>query len=76
MDKTCRDANLALEAHKRQVQSRFSKELKFPPYQEGDLVLLYHPKDDLLEACMLQPKRLGPYVITEVLPLGAYELQD
>lgn len=76
LDKTRIAIDLALAAHKEQVQAKFAQAVRFSSFQEGDFVSLYHPKDNLLEACMLRPIWLSPYFITKVLPSGAYELQD
>ena len=76
LDETRRDATLALEAHQRRVKAQYDKSVKPRSFQEGDLVLLYDKKHDLLGAGTLQPLWLGPYIVTKVLSKGAYELQD
>jgi len=75
-DETRQDAEFALEAHKRRVKSQYDKKVKPHSYEEGDLVLLYDKKHDLLGAGTLQPLWLSPYVIKKSLSKGAYELQD
>ena len=76
LDETHRDAELALEAHKHRVKTQYDKKVKPRSYEEGDLVLLYDKKHDLLGAGTLQPLWIGPYVVKKALSKGAYELQD
>eukprot|EP00253_Pinus_taeda_P030263 PITA_30263 len=76
LDETRRDAELALEAQKRQVKAQYSKKVKPCSYQEEDIVLLYDKKHDLLGARTLQPLWLGPYVFKKALSKGAFKLQD
>ena len=75
-DETRQDAEFALEAHKRRVKSQYDKKAKLHSYQEGDLVLLYDKKHDLLGVGTLQPLWIDPYVIAKTLLEGTYELQD
>ena len=74
LDETRRDATLALEAHQRQVKAQYDKSVKPHSFQEGDLLLLYDQKHDLLGVGTLQPLWLGPYIFTKVLSKGAYKL--
>lgn len=76
LDETCRDSELELEAHKHRVKAQYNKKVKPHSYQEGDLILLYGRKHDLLGAATLQPLWIGPYVVKISLSKGAYELQD
>lgn len=75
LDKTHRDVELALKAHKHWVKTQYDKKVKPRSYQEGDLVFLYDKKHDLLGLGMLQPLCLSPYVVKKALSKGAYELQ-
>ena len=74
LDETHRDATLALKAHQCRVKAQYDKSVKPCSFQEGDLVLLYDQKHDLLGAGTLQPLWLGPYIVTKVLSKGAYKL--
>lgn len=76
LDETCRDATLALEAHQCQVKAQYEKSIMPRSFQEGELVLLYDQRHDLLGERTLQTLWLGPYIITKFLSKGAYELQD
>ena len=64
LDETHRDATLALEAHQRRVKAQYDKSVKPCSFQEGDLVLLYDQKHDLLGVGTLQPLWLDPYIVT------------
>lgn len=66
LDETRQDAKVALEAHKRQVKAQYDKKVKPHSYQEGDLVLFYDKKHDLLGAITLQTLWLGPYVAKKI----------
>jgi len=76
LDETRRYVELALEAHKRRVKAQYNKKVKPHSYREGDLVLLYDKKHDLLGVGPLQTLWLDPYVVMKALSEGAYELQD
>ena len=60
LDETHRDATLAIEAHQRRVKAQYDKSVKPLSFQEGDLVLFYDQKHDLLGVGTLQPLWLGP----------------
>ena len=55
LDETHQDDELLLKAHKHRVEAQYEKKVKPRSYQEGDLVLLYNTKHDLLGAGTLQP---------------------
>ena len=67
---------MAFEAHKRWVKAQYDKKVKPRSYQEGDPILLYDKKHDLLGRETLQPLWLSPYAIMKSLSKGKYELQD
>ena len=48
LDETRRDAMLELEAHKCRVKAQYEKSVKPHYFQEGDLVLLYDQRNELL----------------------------
>ena len=53
LDETHWDAMLALKAHKCKVKAQYDKSVRPRYFQEGDLVLLYDQRHDLLGAWTL-----------------------
>ena len=76
LDETCRNATLANEAHKKWVKVQFDKTVKPRSFSEGDLVLVYDQRHDDMGAGKFQSMWLGPYIVKQVLQIGAYELVD
>lgn len=68
------DARIRSEKYKQQVRNAYNKKVQIRRFEKGDLVL--RRADALKPTGKLDPNWEGPYVITEVLKGGAYELKD
>ena len=68
-----RDVALARSAvYQQNLRNYHSRRVKPRSFSKGDLVLRLKQKGHL----KLEPPWEGPYLVTEVLPGGAYRLQD
>ena len=63
LDETHRDATLAMEAHKKQVELQFDKNVNPFVFLEGDLVFLYDQESNKLRASKFQSLWMGPYIV-------------
>ena len=76
LDETRHDATLANEAHKWRMKVQYDKNIQPCSFNEGDLVLTYDQKHGKLGAGKFESMWHGPYIVSEVLEKGAYELVD
>ena len=76
LDEHRRDALTANEAHKNRVKNQYDKSVKTRIFSEGELVLLWDQDKETLRAGKFKSMWLGPYVVSNVLNKGAYELTD
>jgi hypothetical protein len=73
---THRDVALVIETQKKRVKAQYDKHVKPRVFSEGDLVLLYEQKRDLLGTGKFEAMWQVPYIVKRVLEKGAYELVD
>ena len=76
LDETRRDATLANEAHKKRVKAQYDKFVQPCSFNKGDLVLNYDQRYDILGKGKFESIWYGPFLISKVLEIGAYELVD
>ena len=56
------------------MKAQYDRYIRPQSFNEGDVVLTYDQKHDMLGAGKLESMWHGPYVISHVLEKGAYEL--
>ena len=76
LDETQRDVALANEAHKKHIKAQYDKSVQPRIFNEGDLVLTYDQRHDKLGKCKFESMWYGPFIISNFVEKGAYELVD
>ena len=76
LDEQRRDVHTTNEAHKNRVKNHYDKSVKHRIFSEGELVLLWDQDKEPLGAGKFRSMWLGPYVMSNILKKGAYELTD
>ena len=76
LDEHRRDVMTANEAHKKRVKNQYDKSIKPRIFSEGELVLLWDQDKEPLRVGKFRSTWLGPYVMSKILKICAYELTD
>ena len=74
LDEMHREAQLANEAHKRRIKVQYDKNFQPRIFLEGDLVLIYDQKANVIGTRKFKPLWHGPYIVKRVLAKSAYKL--
>jgi hypothetical protein len=76
LDEQRRDAALDNKAHKQKFKCQYDWSISPRIFSEGDLVLVYDQDKDPLGAGKFKPMWFRPFIVKEVLKMGAYRLVD
>ena len=74
IDENRRDATLANEAHNKCIKAQYDKSIQPRVFNEGDLVLTYDQRHDKLGKEKFESMWYGPFIVSNVLEKGDYEL--
>ena len=76
LDENQRDDDLDNEAHKKCVKAQYDESIQPRAFNEGNLVLTYDQRYDILGKSKFKSMWYRPFVISKVLEKGAYKLVD
>ena len=74
LDETHRDASHTNEVDTKWIKSQYDRSFQPRSFNEGDLVWTYDQKHDKLGGGKLESMWHEPYIVSQVLEKGAYEL--